>query len=169
MRRGLRALASDGSRSPQHTFLPNGASMRCRPKFGSRHRATFAEPRAHESGVLAVPSCPGLEPEPGPPTLVPASLDRALLRTRFPFISRRSLSTLATPLILGSVHRPMTQKHAFPGPRGGKAGGSMRRSVLRSDRPKPAFRKVILEGDRRSDGRYLEISATSCPEGATLV
>ena len=38
----------------------------------------------------------------------------------------------------------------------------------RSHRPKPAFRKVILDGDRRSDGRYLEISATSCPEGATL-
>ncbi len=28
----------------------------------------------------------------------------------------------------------------------------------RSHRPKPAFRKVILDGDRRSDGRYLEIS-----------
>jgi hypothetical protein len=39
--------------------------------------------------------------------------------------------------------------------------------ALRSDRPKPAFRKVILDRDRRSDGRYLEISATSCPEGAT--
>jgi len=38
----------------------------------------------------------------------------------------------------------------------------------RSHRPKPAFRKVILDGDRRSDGRYLEISATPCPEGATL-
>jgi len=42
------------------------------------------------------------------------------------------------------------------------------RCVRRSDRPKPAFRKVILDGDRRSDGRYLEISATPCPEGATL-
>ena len=42
------------------------------------------------------------------------------------------------------------------------------RFVLWSDRPKPAFRKVILDGDRRSDGRYLEISASSCPEGATL-
>ena len=41
-------------------------------------------------------------------------------------------------------------------------------SPLRSDRPKPAFRKVIMDGDRRSDGRYLEISASSCPEGATL-
>jgi len=38
----------------------------------------------------------------------------------------------------------------------------------RSHRPKPVFRKVILEGDRRSDGRYLEISASSCAEGATL-
>ncbi len=38
----------------------------------------------------------------------------------------------------------------------------------RSHRPKPAFRKVILDGDRRSDGRYLEISASSCPEDATL-
>ena len=37
----------------------------------------------------------------------------------------------------------------------------------RSHRPKPAFRKVILDGDRRSDGRYLEISASSCAEGAT--
>ena len=38
----------------------------------------------------------------------------------------------------------------------------------RSHRPKPAFRKVIFDGDRRSDGRYLEISASSCAEGATL-
>ena len=38
----------------------------------------------------------------------------------------------------------------------------------RSHRPKPAFRKVIMDGDRRSDGRYLEISASACPEGATL-
>ena len=42
------------------------------------------------------------------------------------------------------------------------------RLAHRSHRPKPAFRKVILDGDRRSDGRYLEISATPCPEGATL-
>ena len=35
----------------------------------------------------------------------------------------------------------------------------MRRPCARrSHRPKPAFRKVILDGDRRSDGRYLEIS-----------
>ncbi len=40
--------------------------------------------------------------------------------------------------------------------------------ALRSHRPKPAFRKVIMDGDRRSDGRYLEISASSCQEGATL-
>ena len=39
--------------------------------------------------------------------------------------------------------------------------------LRRSHRPKPAFRKVILDGDRRSDGRYLEISASSCAEGAT--
>ena len=32
--------------------------------------------------------------------------------------------------------------------------------ALRVRRAKPAFRKVILDGDRRSDGRYLEISAT---------
>ena len=38
----------------------------------------------------------------------------------------------------------------------------------RSHRPKPAFRKVNLDDDRRSDGRYLESSATPCPEGATL-
>jgi hypothetical protein len=25
---------------------------------------------------------------------------------------------------------------------------------------------VILDSDHRSDGRYLELSATSCPEGA---
>ena len=43
----------------------------------------------------------------------------------------------------------------------------IRRSARRSHRPKPAFRKVILDGDRRSDGRYLEISASSCAEGAT--
>src|SRR5271166_479908 len=35
------------------------------------------------------------------------------------------------------------------------------RCARRSHRPKPAFRKVILDGDRRSDGRYLEISASS--------
>jgi hypothetical protein len=40
--------------------------------------------------------------------------------------------------------------------------------MRRSHRPKPAFRKVILDGDRRSFGRYLEISASSCAEGATL-
>jgi len=45
---------------------------------------------------------------------------------------------------------------------------SLWRSARRSHRPKPAFRKVIMDGDRRSDGRYLEISASSCPEGATL-
>ena len=45
---------------------------------------------------------------------------------------------------------------------------SLWRSARRSHRPKPAFRKVILDGDRRSDGRYLEISASSCAEGATL-
>ena len=45
---------------------------------------------------------------------------------------------------------------------------SIWRSARRSHRPKPAFRKVILDGDRRSDGRYLEISASSCAEGATL-
>ena len=45
---------------------------------------------------------------------------------------------------------------------------SIWRSARWSHRPKPAFRKVILDGDRRSDGRYLEISATPCPEGATL-
>jgi len=28
--------------------------------------------------------------------------------------------------------------------------------------------KVIMDGDRLFDGRYLEISATSCPESATL-
>src|SRR5208337_2851804 len=38
---------------------------------------------------------------------------------------------------------------------------SLWRSARRSHRPKPAFRKVILDGDRRSDGRYLEISASS--------
>ena len=97
--------------------------MRRLPNSGSRHRATFAEPRAHESGVLAVPSCPGLEPELGPRTLVPASLDRTLLRTKSPFISRRRLSTLATPFILGSTFRPMTQKHDFSALRGGNAGG----------------------------------------------
>ena len=41
-------------------------------------------------------------------------------------------------------------------------------AALRSHRPNTAFRKVILDGDRRSDGRYLEISASSCEEGATL-
>jgi NADPH:quinone reductase-like Zn-dependent oxidoreductase len=40
-------------------------------------------------------------------------------------------------------------------------------NARRSHRPKPAFRKVILDGDRRSDGRYLEISASSCAEGVT--
>ena len=44
---------------------------------------------------------------------------------------------------------------------------SLWRSARRSHRPKPAFRKAILDGDRRSDGRYLEISASSCAEGAT--
>ncbi len=38
----------------------------------------------------------------------------------------------------------------------------------RSARPKPACRMVILDGDRRSDGRYLEISASSLEGGATL-
>jgi hypothetical protein len=42
------------------------------------------------------------------------------------------------------------------------------RCARRSDRPKAVFRKVILDGDRRSDGRYLEISASSRAEGATL-
>ena len=44
----------------------------------------------------------------------------------------------------------------------------LQHSARRSNRPKPAFRKVIMDGDRRSDGRYLEISESSCAEGATL-
>jgi hypothetical protein len=44
----------------------------------------------------------------------------------------------------------------------------LQRSARRSDRPKLAFRKLSLDADRRSDGRYLEISASSCPEDATL-
>src|SRR5207244_3781374 len=54
-------------------------------------------------------------------------------------------------------------------------------SARRSDRPKPALRKVILDGDRRSDGRYLEVTRKpwecrhdkktriSSPEGAAEV
>jgi hypothetical protein len=37
----------------------------------------------------------------------------------------------------------------------------------RSDRPKPASRQVILDGDRQSDGRCLEISASACADGTT--
>src|SRR5208337_3451337 len=39
------------------------------------------------------------------------------------------------------------------------------RETRRSHRPKPAFRMVILDGDRRSDGRYLEISEVGWAAG----
>ena len=42
------------------------------------------------------------------------------------------------------------------------------RCALRSDRPMLVFRKVITDRDRRSNGRYLEISASCCPGSATL-
>src|SRR5271157_4474752 len=38
--------------------------------------------------------------------------------------------------------------------------------MLRSDRPKQDFREVILDGDRRTDRRYLEIRASSHAERA---
>ncbi len=38
----------------------------------------------------------------------------------------------------------------------------------RSDRPKQDFRVVILDGDCRTDRRYLEIRASSCAERAQL-
>src|SRR5262249_2587781 len=37
-------------------------------------------------------------------------------------------------------------------------------SARRSDRPEPPLQKVILDVDHRSDGRYLEATASSCAE-----
>ena len=56
----------------------------------------------------------------------------------------------------------MSQIHTrSPGPHDQNVFLGAKYCARRSDRPKPAFRKVILDGDRRSDGRYLEISASS--------
>ena len=41
--------------------------------------------------------------------------------------------------------------------------------TLRTDRPKLSVRNVILDGDRRSDGRYFGVSASPCAEGTTPV
>jgi len=45
---------------------------------------------------------------------------------------------------------------------------SIPRCALRSDRPKQDFREVILDGDCRTDRRYLEIRASSYAERAQL-
>jgi len=73
--------------------------------------------------------------------------------------SRRPLRSGLAGRHFGPVRQAGAEDRRFP---------SLWRSARRSHRPKPAFRKVILDGDRRSDGRYLEISASSCAEGATL-
>src|SRR5271166_5748481 len=70
------------------------------------------------------------------------SLVHALLQIALPWPRRwtrlRSEGGLILPLRFPAIRAPVC--------------------ALRSHRPKPAFRKVILDGDRRSDGRYLEIS-----------
>ena len=55
--------------------------------------------------------------------------------------------------------------------RGGRLtrpGQSRRQCALRSDRPKQDVREVILDGDCRTDRRYLEIRASSYAERAQL-
>ena len=60
----------------------------------------------------------------------------------------------------GALH--WTSRDSHRGRRHNRPGQSERRCALRSDRPKPGFQRVILDGDRRSDRRYLEISASAC-------
>jgi hypothetical protein len=62
-------------------------------------------------------------------------------------------------------HREMTESHRLV-----KAVGPRLQPpcALRSDRPKPACRKMILDGDHRSDGRCPEIRACSSAESPRL-
>jgi len=96
---------------------------------------------------------------------------KSLTHKRFRCFSKMFTAVVQFPPLAPSRFRPsLAGLHFSPLDRRAaerRRVTSIWRSARRSHRPKPAFRKVILDGDRRSDGRYPEISASSGAEGAT--